>query len=413
MLRIHFTAQDLAYVRLARSPDPLWEIVCSLCRLQTDEGPIAFGPWRRAVAAQLRAPGGEGEGAGGGRRAVALALRSLVPCGPYIPDFLTPAVDGGTIDLRQGVDRVLSTPRSRLRRELTLLTESARAGVRGPGAAVPGAPPPRPLRPFAGERLARGDAGALRALGGLLTAYDAGFVAPYRPWIDAAVASDVAWRSRELAAGGVRALLETFRPMARWSPPVLEVAYPVERDLHLAGRGLLLVPSYFCWRRPITLFDAALLPVLVYPVEKPVEKSVELALAGAGVGGGLGVGVGAGGGPKAGVGVGPEGGFGVGLPTGPVASGASLARLLGPTRAALLYEVASRDCATTSELALAVGCSLPNISQQLAILREAGLTACRKEGRCVLHLPTPLGQRLLETAGGGARRALAEVTVSP
>ncbi|WP_222316213.1 ArsR/SmtB family transcription factor [Streptomyces cavourensis] len=401
MLRIHFTAQDLAYVRLARSPDPLWEIVCSLCRLQTDEGPIAFGPWRRAVAAQLRAPGGEGEGAGGGRRAVALALRSLVPCGPYIPDFLTPAVDGGTIDLRQGVDRVLSTPRSRLRRELTLLTESARAGVRGPGAAVPGAPPPRPLRPFAGERLARGDAGALRALGGLLTAYDAGFVAPYRPWIDAAVASDVAWRSRELAAGGVRALLETFRPMARWCPPVLEVAYPVERDLHLAGRGLLLVPSYFCWRRPITLFDAALLPVLVYPVEKPVE----LALAGVGAGGGLGVGVGAGGGPKIGV--------GVGLPTGPVASGASLARLLGPTRAALLYEVASRDCATTSELALAVGCSLPNISQQLAILREAGLTACRKEGRCVLHLPTPLGQRLLETAGGGARRALAEVRVSP
>lgn len=404
MLRIHFTAQDLAYVRLARSPDPLWEIVCSLCRLQTDEGPIAFGPWRRAVAAQLRAPGGNGEGTGG-RRAVALALRSLVPCGPYIPDFLTPAVDGGTIDLRQGVDRVLSTPRSRLRRELTLLTESARAGVRGPGAAVPGAPPPRSLRPFAGERLARGDAGALRALGGLLTEYDAGFVAPYRPWIDAAVASDVAWRSRELAAGGVRALLETFRPMARWSPPVLEVAYPVERDLHLAGRGLLLVPSYFCWRRPITLFDAALLPVLVYPVEKPVEKSVELALAGAGGGGGPG--------PKADVGVGPEGGFGVGLPTGPVASGASLARLLGPTRAALLYEVASRDCATTSELALAVGCSLPNISQQLAILREAGLTACRKEGRCVLHLPTPLGQRLLETAGGGTRRALAEVTVSP
>ncbi|MFE7484299.1 hypothetical protein [Streptomyces sp. NPDC057552] len=163
MLRIHFTAQDLAYVRLARSPDPLWEIVCSLCRLQTDEGPLAFGPWRRAVAARLRGPGGAGGGGGGGGtdRAVALALRSLVPCGPYIPDFLTPAVDGGTVDLRQGVDRVLSTPRSRLRRELTLLTESVRTGVRGPGARV---------RPFAGEPLARGDAGALRALGGLLTA---------------------------------------------------------------------------------------------------------------------------------------------------------------------------------------------------------------------------------------------------
>ncbi|MEW1614695.1 MULTISPECIES: helix-turn-helix domain-containing protein [unclassified Streptomyces] len=364
MLRIHFTAQDLEYVRIARGPDPLWEIMCSVCRLQNDEGRIAFGPWRRAVAPRLRG-GGAGGGAGADR-AVALALRSLMPYGPYIPDFLTPAVDGGNVDLRQSVDRVLATPRSRLRRELTLLTESvARVpGFAGPG---PGAGPggAARVRPFAAEQLARGDAGALRALGGLLTAYDAAFVAPYRPWIDAAVASDVAWRSRQLAAGGTRALLETFRPMARWSPPVLEVTYPVERDLHLAGRGLLLVPSYFCWRKPITLFDGELLPVLVYPVEKPVH-----------------------------------------LP--PAAPGTSLARLLGPTRAALLYEVTARGCATTSELALAVGCSLPNTSQQLAILREAGLAAGRREGRCVLHHPTPLGRRLLETtgaAGGQLMRA--------
>ncbi|MFJ4964380.1 Helix-turn-helix domain protein [Streptomyces sp. ADI96-02] len=339
MLRIHFTAQDLEYVRIAPRPDPLWEILSSVCRLQTDEGRIAFGPWRRAVAPQLR-------GAGGGTdRAIALALRSLVPFGPYIPDFLTPAVDGGNVDLRQGVDRVLSTPRSRLRHEITLLAQSE----------------PR-MRPFAAEQLAVGDAAALRALGGLLTAYDAAFVAPYRPWIDAAVASDVAWRSRRLAAGGTRALLETFRPMARWSPPVLEVTYPVERDMHLAGRGLLLVPSYFCWRKPITLVDEALLPVLVYPVAKPIH-------------------------PPA-------------VPGGSAAV-TSLARLLGPTRAALLYEMAVRGCATTSELADAVGCSLPNTSQQLAILREAGLAAGRKEGRYVLHQPSPLGRRLLETTTGG------------
>ncbi|MFF3096603.1 ArsR/SmtB family transcription factor [Streptomyces cyaneofuscatus] len=379
MLRIHFTAQDLEYVRIARSSDPLWEIVCSVCRLQTDEGRLAFGPWRRAVAPLLRGGGGGGGREGGGERAggsgagraVAVALRSLMPCGPYIPDFLTPAVDGGIADLRQGVDRVLATPRSRLRREFTLLAESGAGAFVGPGAR-PGARAAR-LRPFAAERLARGDAEALRALGGLLTAYDAKFVAPYRPWIDAAVASDVAWRSRELAAGGTRALLETFRPMARWSPPVLEVTYPVDRDLHLAGRGLLLVPSYFCWRKPITLFDGDLPPVLVYPVEKPVQL--------------------------------------------PAASGASLARLLGPTRAALLYEVAARGCATTSELALAVGCSLPNTCQQLAILREAGLAACRKEGRCVLHHPTPLGRQLLEESGAGSSERPLPVprpaTVSP
>jgi hypothetical protein len=47
LLRIHFTGQDLENIRIARSPDPLWEIVCSVCRLQTKEGPLAFDPWRR------------------------------------------------------------------------------------------------------------------------------------------------------------------------------------------------------------------------------------------------------------------------------------------------------------------------------------------------------------------------------
>ncbi|MEI7032368.1 ArsR/SmtB family transcription factor [Streptomyces pratensis] len=335
VLRLHFTAQDLEYVRIARSPDPFWEIVCSVRQLQTGEGALAFGPWRRAVAPRLRA--------GGPDRAVALAMRGLVPPGLSCPDFLPSAPDDGDAGPLRGGDPPPSTPRSRLRRELTLLAAS------GPLA-----------RPLTGERQGeRGDTAALRNLGGLLAAYDAAFIHPYRHWIDAAVASDVAWRCRELAAGGTRALLDTFRPMARWSPPVLEVTHSADRDLHLAGRGLLLTPSYFCWRRPIARVDGARLPMLVYPVEKPVQP-----------------------------------------PSAPGrTAAASLSRLLGATRAALLYEVAAHGCATTSELADAVGCSLPNTSQQLAILRGAGLAASRKEGRCVLHRPSPLGRRLLETAG--------------
>ncbi|WP_406148279.1 ArsR/SmtB family transcription factor [Streptomyces sp. NBC_01012] len=345
MLRIHFTAQDLEYVRIARSPDPLWEIVCSVCRLQNKEGTVAFGPWRRSVAGRLRT---EGPG-----RSAARFLCGLVPYGPYFPDFLTPAVDGGNRDLRDGIDRVLTTPRTRLRTELGLL-----AGVGG--------------RPPAAAELARGDTAALRALGGALSTYDRLFVAPFRETVDAAVSSDVAWRSRELSTGGTRALLETFRPMFLWSPPVLEVAYPVDKDLHLDGRGLLLVPSYFCWRMPVTLVDDALLPMLVYPVDKHIVP-------------------GSSSGPSS---------------SGSAPAGSSLAKLLGPTRAALLYEIAVQGCASTSELAAAVGSSLPNTSQQLAILREAGLAACRREGRRVLHLPSPLGRQLLDSTdvSAGVRR---------
>ncbi|MEX3107598.1 MULTISPECIES: DUF5937 family protein [unclassified Streptomyces] len=325
MLRIHFTGSDLESVRIARHPAPLWEIVCSLCRLQTREGAVAFGPWRRMVGGLVRRDGTA--------RAAASALCSLVPRAAYFPDFLTPPVEDGPDDLQAGIDRVLATPRQRLRHELTLLTA-------GSG------------RPWAGAELARGDVTALTALGGNLRTYHQKFIAPLWNRISTATAADLALRTRALVDGGTRTLLNSLRPMAVWEPPVLTVDYPVEHDLHLQGRGLLLVPSYFCWQRPITLADGQLRPVLIYPVDK--------------------------------------------TPSTPAASTASLARLLGPTRAALLYEAAALTGPTTSELADATGMSLPTVSQQLAVLRDGGLVASRRDGKRALHTVTLLGRRLLD-----------------
>lgn len=45
-----------------------------------------------------------------------MALRSLVPYSEYIPDFLTPPLEGEGVSLRDGIDRVLVTPRARRRR---------------------------------------------------------------------------------------------------------------------------------------------------------------------------------------------------------------------------------------------------------------------------------------------------------
>lgn len=262
-----------------------------------------------------------------------MLLRSLVPYAAYFPDFLTPPVEGVTAGLGEGIDRVLATPRGRLRSELSLL---AAAGG----------------NPFSGAALARGDVEALTQLGGGLRVYFEAFLEPVWGRVGVVVGADVAWRSRVLVMGGTRALLGSFGLMARWQAPVLEVDYPVERDLYLQGRGLLLVPSYFCWRRPVGLVDVSLRPVLVYPADKSLAGSS--------------------------------------------ASGFALAQLLGSTRAALLHEAAVRECGTTSELAGAVGVSLPSGSQQLAVLREAGLVSSRRAGRHVLHVVTPLGMRLLE-----------------
>ncbi|MGW3939980.1 hypothetical protein [Streptomyces phaeochromogenes] len=45
MLRVHFTADDIAHVRVAAAPDPLWEIVNSFQALIREENALAFGEW--------------------------------------------------------------------------------------------------------------------------------------------------------------------------------------------------------------------------------------------------------------------------------------------------------------------------------------------------------------------------------
>jgi DNA-binding transcriptional ArsR family regulator len=74
-----------------------------------------------------------------------------------------------------------------------------------------------------------------------------------------------------------------------------------------------------------------------------------------------------------------------------------LAALLGSTRAALLVAAAGGE--TTSGLAQRLGVSVAATSQQLAVLRNAGLVASTRQGRAVCHDLTPLGVRLLLASG--------------
>ena len=70
-----------------------------------------------------------------------------------------------------------------------------------------------------------------------------------------------------LSESGWEAVFAALHPSARWSYPVLELAYPAEHDIHPEGRGLILQPSFFCRQAPVTLRDPELPPVLVYPIE--------------------------------------------------------------------------------------------------------------------------------------------------
>ncbi|WSZ02501.1 winged helix-turn-helix domain-containing protein [Streptomyces sp. NBC_00872] len=381
MLRIHFTGKDLGGVRMAAGPDPLWETILSFHRIRDRRGPLVFGEWRKETRARLK-----GE---------TVLLSALVPRRGYFPDFLTPAE--GRAGFEAGLAALRATPPERVRAELALLAvERARAerrasrrspsrspsrkravelpaalgddgdrdgtgagagvgvGVGGDGTGGGGGG----VGAEGGGAVARGDGAVADRLGALVEAlrtYHRAAIEPYWPHIRARTEADRALRGRALLDGGADELLGTLPPMLRWRSPVLEADYPVERELRLDGRGLLLQPSFFCRGTPVVHRDPTLPPVLVYPVTHSDAPAVT------------------------------------------ERPGPSLGRLVGHTRSAVLRAI--EHGSTTSELARRTGVSLASASQHACVLREAGLVVTLRHGNAVLHTLTPLGAALLR---GGA-----------
>ncbi|MEV4757492.1 winged helix-turn-helix domain-containing protein [Micromonospora sp. NPDC049559] len=335
MLRIIFTSEDIARTRVAPGADPIWELVLSLHLLQGRTWDPVMAGWHRDVSDGLRREPEPG------------AMRTLFGLNPprgYFPDFLTPYDSGDGFEA--GLEAVRSTPAELLHRDLSVL---AADNVRPPGASA----------------LARGDAEALRQLTDAMRQYQTVAISPYWTRIQAAIEADRSRRARALLDGGAEGLLASLRPAVRWESGVLEVLdYPMSRELYLDGRGLLLLPSFFCARIPVTLLDPELPPILVYPVDR------------------LG-------------GLTPAPGEGAGRrPANLRENGAeALAALLGRTRAAVL-EAASDGC-TTGEIARRLHISPAAASQHATVLRNAGLLVSQRERNTVLHTLTRLGQDML------------------
>ncbi|GAA0595041.1 winged helix-turn-helix domain-containing protein [Streptomyces crystallinus] len=326
MLRIHFTGEDLARTVVAGTPDPLWEVSISLHRLQRRDTSVVFGPWRSQVLPHIPP-----------------AVRLLSPLAPpkgYCLDFLTPPPSGESLAVQTHVLR--STPRTVVRAELDEFRRQ------NPGRRLPSWT----------TRLAAGESGVLNRLAQAATSYFDACLHPYWERIASAVTQDRMRRTALLAQGGWESVLAGLHPTARWRYPVLELDYPVDQDLHLQGRGLMLQPSFFCRYQPTSFFDPDLPPVLVYPIEHPAHWASPHAS------------------------------------PAPDETVRPLKNLLGAVRARLLQS-AGDGTATTSELARRVHTTVPNASRHLTALREAGLIDSRRHHNTTLHTLTPLGAALL------------------
>jgi hypothetical protein len=315
VLRVHFTAEDLARVRVAPGPDPLWEILLSLHVLRQRSATPVFGTWRTNVRSTLPDD--------------TRWLMQLAPPVGYSPDFLTPTA--GSCALDAGIDAILSTPVESLRADLAQLDCQQRLDPRT-------------------HLLASGDTATLDSLGEALRAYHRHALAPIWDEIRAVVDADRAVRARSFLDHGCEGMLAALHPTISWTPPVLSIEsrFP-HRDVHLRGQGLVLVPSYFCWERPIMLRDQRHPPVLVYPIARDLHVTS--------------------------------------------AGKRSLEALLGRTRAAALAVIAG-GC-TTTELARRLGISAASASAHATVLRDAGLAVAQRHRNSVLHTASALGVELL------------------
>ncbi|AHH97471.1 winged helix-turn-helix domain-containing protein [Kutzneria viridogrisea] len=330
-LRLHFTAGDLARTRIATHPHPTWELVLSLHVIQHRHIPARHSLWRTSALERLNHHPHS-------RHHLTL-LTELTPARGSFPDFLTPYQD--TDDFTTSLDTVLSTPVSRLAVELT----SPYLG-RQPSAEV--------------CRLGTGDLDAVHALGDAMSWYHDLVLAPHWSGIDRVVRNDRTLRSQDIAAKGIEGLLNNLSECIWWVPPVLHADYLVDREIQLGGRGLTLIPSYFCWGAPVAFIDPELPPVLVYPITDAAA---------------------------------------------PAEDPAALASLLGGTRAQVLR--ALRVPRSTTDLAECIHASPAAASKHATVLRHAGLICSVRRGNLMRHIVTELGEKLLdachERRSGGSR----------
>lgn len=189
-------------------------------------------------------------------------------------------------------------------------------------------------------------------------------LAPHWPRIRSLLEGDVLHRARQLALGGAASLFDDLHPAMSWHDGVVHIDKPHTCSVHKedqvaegGGRGLVLIPAVFAWPHFVTLLDPPWQPTLSYSPRGVANLWGEQ----------------------------PDDPVGV------------MDELIGETRASILRTL--QVPMTTSELAQRLGVTAAAASQQLGLLRRAGVVEADRVGRGVYSRLTPLGTSLLELIG--------------
>jgi DNA-binding transcriptional ArsR family regulator len=323
MIELVLAHTDLARVRFAHSPAR--ELVTSLLVLQDPQRRAMHGRWLTAVRPHL-----------GGLRLE--LLTALAPArGPYLPQFLLPAICRPWPELAEELDAVMATPAAMVRRELDQ--------------AYQGQPLPSVLRPLYEDPPAQ-----LPEVIEELQRYWQAAIAPVWPRVRALCTADLTWRMEQFANGGLARVLTKLHSQLTLEADRLRVDTPhhCQQRFDLAGAGILVVPCAFIWPRLMVECCGVQQPTLTYPARGVAELWTEP----------------------------------------PAEHADPLVALVGRTRATLLTTLGLPR--TTTQLAGQLGLSPPAVSQHLKVLKDAGLVTGRRRGRMVLYQRTPAATTLLK-----------------
>ena len=259
---------------------------------------------------------------------------------PYIPDFLTPPPETPFPEFEDELERVGRTDPAQVRRELEHMIESLQGA---PASALT-------------MDILEDPAPFLARLIEQMREYWKLAIEPHWPRIRQLHEADVTYRARQLALGGAELLFADLHPMLEWQDGSLVLNKQFCESVDPAGRGLILIPAVFDWPGVAVLIEGDQ-PVLSYS---------------------------------------PRGIATLWDDAPPQRTGA-MDELIGGTRADLLrvLEVPM----TTGELARRLHLTPAAISQQLGLLRRAGVVDARRQGREVYTELTPEGRKLLDLLG--------------
>ena len=327
MLRIELSPGDLGLIRFASAPAPVLETVLILSELRNRSSPGRGGAcgWRTRVSAAFPRES---------RPLLELSPPRRVPC------FL----DVLTVDAEDAFNAVHDTA--------TTLHAANVARIEK----VSSVPVPTWL-----QRYADGDRAFLAVLDRALRAFHTACLAPQWRGVTNRFYQDVDQRSATTRDFGVSAMLDTLHPGLALNGSTLEGLYPWDRQVHLQGRGLTLMPSAFWTGHPLVTWD-------------PLDPTRQVLIYPAGTGPGRAAG-----------------------PPQDASRGEALSALLGTTRAAALD--ALRQPRTTSGIADRLNISVSTASAHATALRGAGLVESHRHGMSVEHHLTRLGRALLNRAG--------------